>query len=164
MRLVEDGSLPDNVEIAIVNGFFQNHPFKSTSGQLVDFILVFEDIRALPQEGYTICLDAVKQLVEKNNGCAGCYSKGLIYLKLLAKGLNDEISKDAAAEYNRIFRNSRTGKYGYQHKYRDYEMDVVQKMLGFGVARKLLLEWYKDYYGYQYRKKCKQKLRKKEIH
>jgi hypothetical protein len=147
MRLVEDGSLPDHVEIAIVNGFSTHHPFKFTSGQLEQFIGVFEDIRALPQESYRICLDAVKKLVDKNHDCAGCHSKGLIYLKLLARGLNDEISEEAEAEYVRRFKNTSKLKYGHTKRYRDYEMDVVQKMWNRRVARELLLQWYPELPG-----------------
>ena len=138
MRLVQDGSLPDHVEIAIVNGYFTHHPFQHSSGQFQQFIHVFEDIRALPQDSYRVCLDAVRTLVQKMHDCNGCHSKGLIYLKLLATGLDEDVRRDAEEEYNRRFKHSR------YHRYRDYEVDVVRMMLRAGVAVELLQELYPE--------------------
>ena len=112
MYLDENANVSDEVRRIINNGFFSNHPFKYSSFQLESYLRIIKEVRMLPHNDFLLCLDAVKRVVQKNSNCAGCYGKGLAYVKRLTAGIEENVFKIHEQLYDQ-FINSR--------KYPDYE-------------------------------------------
>jgi len=91
MCLNEKANVTTEVRRIINNGFFTHHPFKNSSAQLEDNIKILNYLRALPEKDFHLCINAIDKTVSKTEFCPNCYGKGLVYLRLLSKGKDDEL-------------------------------------------------------------------------
>ena len=100
MCLPDNVNLNENLKRIINNSFFDNHPFRSCPGQLGDFISIFDDIRNLPNEKFTIVVSTITKVVEKNKKCDGCYGKGLAFMKFLCKDIDNDLYEKWSKQYD----------------------------------------------------------------
>lgn len=115
-----DPSLPSEIRRVIDNGFYSHHPFKGNSGQLEDFVSIFDEMKALDQASFRNCLGVIQDLVEKNVGCADCHGKGLAYLKLLTSERDNETRNVAAERYETFANtNARTRSSNFEAEVRE---------------------------------------------
>jgi len=73
MYLSAKTKVSEEVRRIINNGFESHHPFKSPQ----DYLSILDEVRQLPLEEFKLCLETIKQVVEKHSGCYGCHGKGL---------------------------------------------------------------------------------------
>ena len=106
MYLPENLDIDNNIERIVNNAFHSNHPFQNGSGQLADFISIFNDIKLLPDETFIIVLSTLEEILENNENCIGCYGKGLAFIKLLCKDKNIELYNKFSEQYSN-FANAR---------------------------------------------------------
>lgn len=125
MSLSDHANVSKELRRVINNAFYEHHPFRSASGQLTDFILSFHEIRQLPLQDFSLCVDAIREVVVRKNCCYGCYGKGLVYLKLLTNGIDQTRWEVAAAEYER-FATARNWM-------SDFEQELIEMMQKHGV-------------------------------
>jgi hypothetical protein len=104
MILDENAKVSADIRRIINNGFYTHHPFRSSSGQLGDFIRIAEQIRSLPADDFSYCFEAIAEQVDKRRlDCTGCYGKGLAFLKYLAKDIDEQRYAKSAAQYHEFF-------------------------------------------------------------
>ncbi|MDD3052196.1 MAG: hypothetical protein PHR06_13765, partial [Candidatus Cloacimonetes bacterium] len=90
MYLSDEANVSDDLRRIINNGFHVYHPFKLKSAQLEDFIKSIHEIRELPLKDFHLCLEAVEKIAAKIRFCYRCYSKALVYFKLLTWKIDNE--------------------------------------------------------------------------
>jgi hypothetical protein len=117
----------NGVRSADTNGFYEAHPFKSVSGQLQDFISIFHQLRSLPANDLGLCLKTIREVAERNRKCAGCYGKGLAYLKFLTWGLDENAYESVAKDYRKYVKSSGSK--------RNYLLELEAIMARYGVSR-----------------------------
>lgn len=89
MSLSDKANVSGELRRVVNNAFYEHHPFKRSSGQMEDFVRSFHEIRQLPPEDFSLCFEAIHEVVVRNSDCDGCYGKGLAYLKLLTQGIDE---------------------------------------------------------------------------
>ena len=102
MSLSDKAKISDELRQVINDAFEVDHPFKKSSGQLQDFVRSFHEIRQLPPEDFSLCFEAIHEVLVLNDHCNGCYGKGLAYLKLLTQGVDEARHEKASRDYERF--------------------------------------------------------------
>lgn len=125
MSLSDRANVSSELRRVINDAFEVDHPFKKSSGQLQDFVRSFHEIRQLPLEDFSMCFEAIHEVLVLNNHCNGCYGKGLAYLKLLTQGVDDARHTKASRDYAG-FANLRDWS-------SDFEQSVLEVMAKNGV-------------------------------
>ena len=126
MSLSDRANVSGELRRMINNAFYEHHPFKRSSGQLDDFLRSFHEIRQLPPEDFSLCFEAIHEVLTRNSDCNGCYGKGLAYLKLLTHGVDSSRHETANREYE-AFANARDDWAS------DFEQDVLEIMADKGI-------------------------------
>jgi len=124
MKLNQEANVTENVRRIINSGFTSLHPF--CSGQIIDFISIFQELRDLSVNDFRYCVSALKKIVEaQDDTCVGCYGKGLAYLVYLTWDIESEAHALFLAEYNNFSNRVKLSS--------DCEEELLEKMRAHGI-------------------------------